>query len=303
MRFERLDLNLIVLFDSLLKSENVSRTARQLHLTQPTVSNALARLRRHFDDELFVMVGRKLEPTPLAIDLREPVAKFIHLSRVIAQKRSVFDPETTERTFSIVASDYIASVLLTRVGRRLVSATSHVNLRHVPISAAAIQKFLQGTYDFLVAPGYVYQNWPNTKFLFADRFVVIACRDNTEVGSQLTLDEFLNHPLAVCRFGDLSQPSVVEEFLMKHDCEHSARVECESFGLLVDYIVGTPMLASLPLSYARMRVQRSPIRLVTPMFDMPVIRQQILWHGYSESEPAARLALEMIEQEAADLGE
>ena len=99
MRLQRLDLNLLVLFNSLLNHENVSRAASELNLTQPAVSNALARLRQHFEDDLFVMTGRRMAPTPLADSLREPISNFLELSKSIARSRRGFDPATSEQTF------------------------------------------------------------------------------------------------------------------------------------------------------------------------------------------------------------
>ena len=66
MRFNKLDLNLLVALDALLKERSISRAAERLHLSQSATSNALARLREYFDDQLLVQVGRKMEPTPRA---------------------------------------------------------------------------------------------------------------------------------------------------------------------------------------------------------------------------------------------
>ena len=69
MRLQKLDLNLLIMLDILIAERSVSQTAQRLSMTQPAISNALARLRAHFDDELFVLMDRKMVPTPLCRSL------------------------------------------------------------------------------------------------------------------------------------------------------------------------------------------------------------------------------------------
>ena len=73
MRFNKLDLNLLVALDALLTEQSISRAAEKIHLSQSAMSNALARLREYFDDELLIQVGRRMEPTPRAEVLRDAV--------------------------------------------------------------------------------------------------------------------------------------------------------------------------------------------------------------------------------------
>lgn len=97
MRFKNLDLNLLVALDLLLKERNISRAAEKLHITQSAMSNALARLRDYFGDELLVQVGRRMELTPRAELLREPVRDILVRieSSVTATPR--FDPAESDR--------------------------------------------------------------------------------------------------------------------------------------------------------------------------------------------------------------
>ena len=100
MRFHGLDLNLLVALDALLTHQNVTRAAEQLNLSQSALSGALARLREHFDDELVVPIGRRMEPTPLARTLAEPLHDILLKTKslVIRRRRtaaSASSPRTT----------------------------------------------------------------------------------------------------------------------------------------------------------------------------------------------------------------
>ena len=100
-----MDLNLLVVFHQLMVERRVSAVADTLGLSQPAVSNALARLRRSFGDELFLRTPRGMEPTPLAEQLAEPVAAALALLQGAVTQRSEFDPSSSTRAFSLGMSD------------------------------------------------------------------------------------------------------------------------------------------------------------------------------------------------------
>ena len=77
MRFRKLDLNLLVVLDALLRERSVSRAAQHLNLTQPAVSSALARLREFFNDDILVMQGKRMESTALAEQLASKVRQIL----------------------------------------------------------------------------------------------------------------------------------------------------------------------------------------------------------------------------------
>src|ERR1700734_2102617 len=112
MRFHGLDLNLLVALDALLTHRNVTRAAAQLNLSQSALSGALARLREHFDDELVVQVGRRMEPTPLAQTLIEPLHDILLKTKSLVTATPSFDPRTSSRRISMIASDYSTEVLM-----------------------------------------------------------------------------------------------------------------------------------------------------------------------------------------------
>lgn len=105
MRLQDVDLNLLVVFEHLLRLRTVSGTARELGLTQPAVSNALARLRRLFDDQLFVRSAKGMLPTPVAEDLAEPVAYALDALQSALNRKVEFDPLRSDRSFQLAMTD------------------------------------------------------------------------------------------------------------------------------------------------------------------------------------------------------
>src|SRR5919198_2534586 len=119
MNLKSADLNLLVALDALLTERNVTRAAERLSLGQPATSAALRRLRRLFDDQLLVRRGRVMELTPLARTLVTPVREILQGIDGLLSIRPEFDPECDERSFSVMASDYVALILLRPLLARL----------------------------------------------------------------------------------------------------------------------------------------------------------------------------------------
>ena len=107
MKVNRIDLNLLVYLDALLRERNVTQAANQLSLSQPAMSNGLRRLRELFDDPLLVRTSEGMTPTERALEL-EPVVRDV-LSKIdhAVQARSDFEPATAERVFRIMALSLI----------------------------------------------------------------------------------------------------------------------------------------------------------------------------------------------------
>jgi DNA-binding transcriptional LysR family regulator len=116
-----LDLNLLRVFDAVARERHVTRAAQRLNLSQPAVSNALARLRAALNDELFLRRPGGVEPTELALALAGPVAEVLDRLRDTLAVHAPFDPATSDRVFTLALSEYAEAVLapplLERMGR------------------------------------------------------------------------------------------------------------------------------------------------------------------------------------------
>lgn len=105
----RLDLNLLVVLDELLKQRSVSRTAARIGRTQSATSHALARLREQLDDPLLVRVGDGMQPTPRAEALREPLARTLRVLARVLGERPQFEAESSTRVFTLAGPDFLAA--------------------------------------------------------------------------------------------------------------------------------------------------------------------------------------------------
>jgi len=107
----RLDLNLLRVFDAVARERHVTRAAQRLNLSQPAVSNALARLRGTLQDELFLRRPGGVEPTALALSLMQPVAEVLDRLRDALAAHAPFEPASARRVFPVGLSEYAEAVL------------------------------------------------------------------------------------------------------------------------------------------------------------------------------------------------
>ncbi|MBF8720138.1 MULTISPECIES: LysR family transcriptional regulator [Pseudomonas] len=122
------DLNLLRIFDMLLREQNVSRAAERLALTQPTVSNALARLRTLLGDPLLVRVGRRMRPTPRALALEAPIRAALQQIEQTLSTAEAFDPLRSHQQLRIALTDFVEQLCMPTLLARLQTLAPHVRI-------------------------------------------------------------------------------------------------------------------------------------------------------------------------------
>ena len=190
MRFHGLDLNLLVALDALLTHQNVTRAAEQLNLSQSALSGALARLREHFDDELVVPIGRRMEPTPLARTLAGPLHEILLKTRTLVTTTPTFDPQTSNRRISIIASDYSTEILMLDLLADIACEAPGIKISLEEHTTETFERFNRGEINFRIIPErFVFEGHPHER-LFDDNYVCVAWKDNQQIGNQLTLEQY-----------------------------------------------------------------------------------------------------------------
>jgi LysR family nod box-dependent transcriptional activator len=286
MRFHYLDLNLLVALDALLAEANVSRAARQCGLTQSAMSGALKRLRSHFEDELLVQVGRTMALTTLAKDLATPVREFLLQARTLVATRAHFDPSISERRFVVMASDYVATVILADLNRYL---TTHAPRTSVVLRTLSDDRtredFDDGKVDFVILPDRYLSSKHPRETLYEDDWTCIAWRKNELIGKELTLERYLSlgHVQTLLRVGG----AVFDDsFILQQGHARRIAAVVPSFTLMPEFVVGTNLIATMQTRMARIFSQRFALKLFSPPIKIPPVSMSIQWHKSLDRDPS-----------------
>lgn len=285
MRFKRLDLNLVVVLDALLAERSVTRAGQRLNASQTTVSDALGRLRQYFGDELLIQVGRKMVPTPLGESLIAPARSLLLQAEAMVNTRPSFDPAAATRTFTLMMSDYVSTVLISKVAPALSKTAPNITLDILPHSALPWESLARGETDFLIMPQtYLSADHPSEP-LFEDQFCCIVWEDNELVGDTIDLAQFMRMGHVLTRFGDKRTPSVDEWFFKRFGNERRIEMVTMGFYAVPQAIVGTKRIATIQRTLADYYAQMMPIRVLEHSFELPTVAEGLQWNVFADSDP------------------
>ncbi|MFZ2987600.1 LysR family transcriptional regulator [Ideonella sp.] len=283
MRFHGLDLNLLVALNALLTERNISRAAERVCLSQPAMSNALARLRDYFNDELLSTVGRQLVLTPRAEALLEPVREVLMRIESTISARWSFDPATEARSFNIQLSDYSATVFLPALIQRLSKEAPKVRLNLLPVDGRQSDVIEQGEVDLLIMPSqYVLAQHPTTP-LFEERYVCVTWDEHPEIRTELTVEAYLAAGHVIAHFG-AKAPVFEGWFFERYGVSRRIEITAPTLSSLPRFVVGTPRLATVHRRVALECQKSLPIKIWELPFEMPKLVQTMQWHRHRTND-------------------
>ncbi|WGM22530.1 LysR family transcriptional regulator [Paenarthrobacter sp. OM7] len=283
---KNLDLNLLPQLQVLLELRNVSRAAERLQLSQPATSAAMARLRRHFDDELLVRHGRTYDLTPFAQSLVPLVDEaMLHVQRA-TRVRSGFDATTSEREFVIAASDYAAALIVGPLRGILQQEAPRVVVDFVPTSGLEGTMAEYSKMDLLVGPtGYKMQG--DSKQLFRDSFVAVVDAANPLLRMPaMTLTDLIGVPHAVGYFGEgISTPA--DKLFESRGVRRRVAATVAGFLSLPLLVEGTDLVALVPRMLASRAQRGARIEVLEFTGDLEAsLVEAMYWHPSQTEDPA-----------------
>ena len=296
-----IDLNLLLALGALLEERNLTRAGERIGMSQPAMSAALIRLRRHFGDDLLEREGRGYQRTVFGEQLLPAVREALWRMEATMQRSPRFDPAESRREFSVAASDYTVSVLADPLLRLVKQAAPGIrlNLHSLPPSLPASNAPL-AMEDLLIGPvGY---DFPGRHVeLFRDRFVCVADPAVTGLrGPGLTLDDLSRMPHAAPTFAPGSY-TPVDRVLAELGV--TPRIQVTVFGWLTlpFVLAGTGMVAIVPERMARLALRSAPLAILEPPFGLVELVEAAYWQPSRTDDPAVRWLLETLREAARGL--
>lgn len=300
MRFKGLDLNLLVTLDILIEERSVSRAAERLHLSQPSVSAALARLREYFNDPLLASQGKRMVLTPQAQQLRPVLTQLLaNVDTMIIQSRP-FDPATTDRWFRLCLSDYLSTVLFPRLMPILQERAPRVRLDLQPPSQQAIDLFDQGEIDVLLIPHAHCLLGHPTELLFEEHHVVAAWSENPLIQQPLTVEQFCAAGHIAVGIGTGARQSFAESNLNALRLERRVETVASSFLQVPELLIGTQRVTVMHARLARTLSQRVPLAWQPLPFEFPAMREMIQYHRGRAADPSLAWLISCLRESAQD---
>jgi len=293
MRLDGFDLNLLVVFEALLTEQSVSRAASRLHVVQSAVSSALKRLREQFEDDLFVLVGSRMVPTPFAANLERDVSNVLQHSKSIIGAKSRFDPHTSTRRFSIVARAGFAQSFGLALYHRIREEAPQVELSQYILKPQrpsghqmAANILLQRSYDILlVGDSDASPHFPR-EFMFDVKWCCVAWTHNSQVGDELTMDDFLRLEHVGVEFPADELEPLINTIIRNMQLDLKIGPVVGDHTLLPGYLIGTDRIALIPLLLAQYAAQYFPLRILKCPVDFPVFPIVMQWNPAADGDLA-----------------
>jgi LysR family transcriptional regulator, nod-box dependent transcriptional activator len=301
MRFKGLDLNLLVAFNCLMETRSVSRAAEQLHLSQPAMSAALGRLRDFFGDDLLVLHGKRMFPTAFAELLIPMVQNTLRQVDSLIITSTAFDPVTSQRTFRLIASDYITAAIIAPLSRRLASSAPGIRLDAVQPSDGSTDLLAQGAVDLVITPEDFINPHQPAELFFEERHVVVGWNENPIFSRGLTEEAMMQARHVGVHVGDQRRQSFGDSMMEQLGRFRHMDVMAASFTLVPWLVIETDRLALMHERLARRMARVFPLAIAPIPFPFPMMREMLQFNRTRSSDEGLIWLREQLHHDGAPL--
>lgn len=281
----QVDLNLLSVFQEVYRERQISGAARRLGLSQSAVSNALARLRRLFGDELFVRTGQGMQPTPFAEGLAEPVGSALAQVALALNRRSGFDPLTSERRFTLAMTDVGELHFMPTLIERCRLAAPRLQVSSVRAGSIALKEEMEsGRVDLAIGPFEDISEALYQRLLFRQPYVTMMRRGHPLTQGKVDLARFAEaeHLFVDSRESPYER---INQLLEKAGIGASTRFRVPHF-TAVPYIVGaSELVVTVPQKLAERAGPPFGLAWITPPLALPPLQTNMFWHRRYNQDP------------------
>lgn len=279
-----IDYNLMRHLSALLEERSVTRAAERLHVSQPSMSAALARLRGHYDDSLLARRGNDYELTPLGERLLVALPQALAETEQVFRLQSRFNPVTSTRKFLIAGVDYTIARIAPALTRLVAREAPNVRFEFPPADGRLVYGVPDTlrTIDGVILPHGYARGLPHLDFT-PEPWVCLV-DGASGVGENPTADDILTRPwVETVPVREGATPAANQ--LRFRGVEVQVVAETPHFFVLPFLLLGTDRVALVPLPFARMAVRTEPrLRIVVPPFELDPVCDAFWWHPDRERD-------------------
>lgn len=295
------DLNLLYVFEALWRDRSVTGAAESLGLTQAAVSSSLKRLREECGDKMFTLVGRRMEPTPFAVNISRSLLDALATVRKASNTDEQFDPTTSQRLFTLRTRDIGEVVFLPTLVRRIASIAPNVRLRTVfkPIEET-LTGLASGRMDFALGFLPSLETGIHRRVLFTQRYVCLMRRGHPLANEELTLDIFRAQQHLLTEYSG-SGHQVLERALVDAGAKHQITVRLPQYLSAPYFVTSSDLLWCAPVILARTLARHFPLVLKPLPIPLPDFEVSLYWHDRYHREPGNKWLRDFIVPHSSDI--
>jgi DNA-binding transcriptional LysR family regulator len=301
--FDKIDLHLIRVLNTVLTERSVSRAAIRLGMYQPAVSAALKRLRELAGDPLLVRSGAGMVPTDAGLRMIEPSARILRAAEVLFSDARGFDPATATHTFSLAASDYMDPLFLPQLVAQIKSQAPLCRVDIHPLSGESDYRtrLAQGEVDIVVG------NWPappddlHMARLFGDEVVCLVAKDHPAARRGWDSANWLAAEHVAPTPTHPGAKGVIDEHLDKLGLQRNITVRCPHFGLIPAMVASSLLVLTTGRQYCERYAGTLPVKILPCPIDFPRMMYYQLWHERTHASASAKWLRDRVKAVAAAL--
>ncbi|SAL02939.1 LysR family transcriptional regulator [Caballeronia arationis] len=290
MRLSKIDLNLFVVFEAVYRTRNLTRAAEMLFITQPAVSNALARMRKAFDDQLFVSTSAGMVPTPVSENIIGRVRDALQLLESSTNAGEQFDPASSDRTFRLSMNDQTETLLLPALEEVLQRLAPGMRIESYFTTRRDVSEALaSGAVNLAIDAPLIDDPSLEQEPLGRDQYACMLRQDHPFSKRKLTIDDYLG-------FGHIhvssrrQGPGLVDAELNKLGLRRSIQIRVQHYLVAPLIAMRTDLALTAPLKL----LKRYDARILALPFDLPDIESHSYWHRSVTGDPAHRWLREQV---------
>jgi len=282
-----MDMKLLAVFDEIYKTRSVSRAGENLGIPQTSVSLALARLRRRFNDPLFVRTGNGMMPTPRAATLVPQLRQALQLLQSATEQQAEFDPASSFRTFRISMTDISHLEFMPAMMNKLARVAPNVQIEVLRIQADTGKLLESGDADLAIGympeleAGFYQQK------LFKDGFACVVRRDHPRIDAKLTQSRFKSERHVVLIAAGTGN-EIVERELKRQGTQRKVALSLPTLPGVGNLLANTDLMATLPGRVAKILVKIAHVKALAPPYRFPDFSIKQHWHERYHQDPGNR---------------
>lgn len=273
--------------DEVYKTRNISAAVDKLGLSQPSISIRLGRLRKHFNDPLFVRTSSGMQPTPRTEALIASVRQALGLFDGHVGQQAAFRPHTVERSFRICMTNVGQIVILPKLLNRLKTVAPSVTVDVDDLDADTPRLLEAGEADLAlgftleIRAGFYQQK------LFTEHYVCMASKRHPRIGAQITRKQFVAEShVSVSTRG--TGHWVLDKAIEDEGIARRIALRVPSFLGLAQIVASTDLLALVPIHLAEILAQDGGVKILRAPFKQPSYLVKQYWHERYHRDPANR---------------